>query len=332
MSLSTIESVPDLKVTTASRPLWRGIFFSLLSAGLTALTWPGLPFPWVAGFAFVPLALALRDATPVRALFFSGLFGWGFWFGVIWWVQAPLREILLLSPIAAFLLTLGGCAILGIPYAISGWLVCMARNRGNGLFGSARNAAIFTVVTAWFPALFGVNIAHSQFENVRALQVLEIGGTPLLLFFILWGNWLLVEIIVALRSNPRNALKPLSTLCAAAIVLFGYGEIRLRQLHKQMDSARSKQWFTVGSIQPNIPVSVPAERQPAPISDRTNDFFSALQQAAALAENNPEIDLLALPENPDFFLSSTRMKKTPHRIGRHDYAGGKTGDPQRKFI
>ncbi len=309
MNLSTIESPAPLRLETSLPPFWRLSLLALLSVGLTALSAPHLPLGWLGWIGLVPLGLALRRANRVGGFILAGLFGWGFWFGVIWWVQTPMREILSLSPLVALALTLLSCAFLALPYAIAGWLVGGPRGDGNALLHALKFAAVFTVATSWFPQLFDVNLAHSQFEHLHVLQVLDFGGTALLLFIILLVNGLVVEMIAGIKTGVRAAAKPGLALIVTFVLLFSYGEFRLVDLREQMKTAPAKSWFTVGAVQPNIPVLVPAERQPVSLADRTNDFFSALQQAVALVKKHPEIDLLALPENPDLFVFNTDEKR-----------------------
>jgi apolipoprotein N-acyltransferase len=88
---------------------------------------------------------------------------------------------------------------------------------------------------------------------------------------------------------------------AILISIFIFGAIRLHQFESAINSSSAEQQITVGAVQPNIPIPIAAQRQPAP-NAISNNFFTAIEQARTLARQHPEIDLLALPENPATFV------------------------------
>jgi apolipoprotein N-acyltransferase len=255
----------------------------------------------LAWIAMVPLALALRGANPRQGFLLGGAFAFTGWLSSIWWVQAPLRDILKLSPGVAWVLLMAGCAVSSLPYAISGWLVAVAPSK-DGIQSCVQNAAIFTVATSWFPLVFEGNIAHSQYQYPLLLQLLDFGGTPLLLFLIYWMNWLALEIFETLRNDSKAVWKPASMWMLTLTLVLIYGAFRISDLDNEIKVAPAESLFTVGAIQPNIPILVAPDKQPSSSSEWTNDFLSTLGQAEALVKAHPEIDLLAFPENPELFV------------------------------
>ena len=248
----------------------------------------------------VPILYELRTTSPLRGFLLSGLFGWLMWFTSVWWLQAPLRDIVGMSGFAAILFTMAGCLLMAFPYAMAGAIICKWP-RQSGIAGAARDAAIFTVTITWLTPILQGSIAHTQYQYPIVLQILELGGSPLLLFLIFWVNWLVADGVLAFQNNRSIPWKPLGASVAIFSTVIIYGAIRLQQFDSSMKSAPRGQWLTVGAVQPNIPIAVMKERQPDP-NALANDFFSAMEQAKELAQRHPEIDLLALPENPATFL------------------------------
>ncbi|MDB6029042.1 MAG: Apolipoprotein N-acyltransferase [Verrucomicrobiales bacterium] len=275
------------------------IVLTVLSAAVVALCMPGRPCPWLAWVVMVPMLFQLRHTNGLRSFLLAGIFGWLGWFTSVWWLYAPLHDMLGMSVASAELFIMAGCLLMALPYALAGVVVCRWK-RNPGILGAARDAAIFTMAITWLTPVFQGSIAHTQYCYPLVLQLLELGGAPLLLFFILWVNWLLADGLVAFR-NGQSARNPL----VAAFVVVGavllYGGIRLQQFESAMKAAPSDHWFTVGAIQPNIPIHTTIARQPAPDA-QTNDFYTAVQQAKELVQRNSKIDLLAFPENPATFL------------------------------
>ena len=278
----------------------RGVLLALLAVALFAFCMPGRPFPWMAWVALVPLFLALRNATPIRGFLLAGLTGWLMWLTSTWWLFGPLRDLVGLSAPGAVVFTMGVCLLMCAPYALAGAVVAWRPGR-SGVLGSGRDAAVFTLAITWLTPVFQGNIAHTQYRFPLVLQVLEIGGTPLLLFLILWVNWLLAD---AVSSHQRAKALPWKTLVASAaivgvIVVFGF--IRMRQLDAKIKSAAPERLLTVGAVQPNIPIPVALGRQPVSHAS-SNNFFTALDQARDLVRRNPQTDLIVFPENPATFL------------------------------
>lgn len=248
-----------------------------------------------------PVYSALRGTTPVRGFFLGGLFGWLIWFPSVWWLQLPLRDIANMSSAAATLFTLTGCFLMAFPYAVAGAVTSFWRERKSGATKAACDAAIFTSVITFLTPIFHGSVAHTQYLCPIILQILELGGAPLLLFFILWVNFLIAESVVVYRQTRKIPSLQLAIVAMILSSTFIFGAIRLHQFDAAMKSAPPEKWITIGSVQPNIPIPVGAERQPAP-NAVSNNFFTALAQARELARQHPEIDLFAFPENPATFV------------------------------
>ena len=259
---------------------------------------PGRPSPWLAWIAFAPLFLQLQQTTSKRGFLIAGLHGWLLWLSGVWWLYSPLHDILDLTISAALIMILLGTLFFAFPYAIAGALIARRRNSPT-ILNAAQNAAILTLSLTFLTPIFSGNIAHTQYRYPIVLQIVELGGAPLLLFSILLVNGLVANSFSAFLKSEKP-WTPLLAACAIVLAITSYGMIRLRQLDAEMKSAPRSQWFTVGAIQPNIPIKVAPERQPIKTA-ATNDFYSAFAQARDLVKEHPDVDVLAFPENPETF-------------------------------
>lgn len=207
---------------------WATVALTLLSVALTAAAFPGGPFPWLAWIALAPLFFVLRGVNPFHGFFLGWLFGGMAWMASVWWIHYPLRHMLEMPAPAAWLITLTGCLLNGLSYAVAGYIV--ARWRGSGfLRGTGRDAAVFTLANTWLALVFPGNLAHSQYLYPAVLQVLGIGGTPLLLFLIYWTNRLLAEAILEPIRFGGFSLKPVAAAGAIPCLVLTFGTIRIHQ-------------------------------------------------------------------------------------------------------
>lgn len=290
-------------------PLRRSVLLIVVAGVLFGAIAPGRPFPWLAWVAMVPLFVGLSGNPPLRAGWLAGLYGWLILFSNVWWLHAPLHDIIGLPAPGALTLVAGGCLLMSLPYGLAGFLAARWPRR-NGFWGAARDAAIFALSVYWLTPIFHGNLAHTQYQLPAVFQILELGGTPLLLFVMLWVNCLVAESFRGSWSARVLPWKPAVGALAIVAVVLAYGAVRLGQFDSAMKAAPPEQWFTVGAIQPNLPIPVAAGRQPAPEA-LGNDFFTAAAQGRELALRHPELDVIAFPENPatfDFNVDGVRRR------------------------
>jgi len=120
-----------------------------------------------------------------------------------------------LPPWQAWSWTLVFCALHGLPYALFEYLSARLRLLESQL-GAVLAAAALTVIRLWYPHMFPGSEANSLSPWPVFIQVLDLGGVPLLLFCIYLVNFQLVRTIIGWRSQkfwgPALA-------CAAAVLL-----------------------------------------------------------------------------------------------------------------
>ncbi len=143
--------------------------------------------------------------------------------------------------------------------------------------------------------VFSGSEAHNLYAWPLFLQVLDLGGAPLLLFFIYLVNFQIVRVLTA-RGSQGSPMPALVSIAIAFVFLAGYGGYRLQTLHQQMKTIPDGQQITVLSIQPNVPVS--HQSMDVPPEDRENDIKTTLAMSHKAALRYPGADLVVWPEIP----------------------------------
>src|SRR5687768_7804627 len=102
----------------------RAILLTLISAALFVFCAPGKPWPWLAWVLMAPMLYQLQKVNAPGGFFLAGLFGWLMWFVSVWWLHAPLHDMLGMPVGGAIVFVMGGCVLMALPYAIAGTIVC----------------------------------------------------------------------------------------------------------------------------------------------------------------------------------------------------------------
>lgn len=272
----------------------RILILPVLSALLYWLSSQAFSYPLAVWVCLVPFGLALYRSTPRQGLASGFVCGFGFWILAVWWIKNNLVGLVGLPPWQAWGWTFLFCAWHAVPYALFGY--CAARLRWlERPLGPLSGAAAFVLFRTWFPQVFPGNEAHNLYEWPLLIQVLDLGGVPLLLFGVYLVNFLIVRALLCRREKAS----PAPAIAATAVVLAlltGYGGYRLQGLRRDIAAASSGQIIRVVSVQPDVPVSgglllVPPE-------DRHNDSSTALAFSRTASLRYPGTELLALPELP----------------------------------
>jgi len=261
---------------------------TLLSLLLTCLSNPGMPAPWLAWFALVPLFLAADASTPVQRTILFGTWGVGWWCWSVWWLLPAAIQFIGMAPWLALLLWFAICLVLSAPYWLIGalwgavrfnnaWLTCITR------------ALLFTVAVSLLPSWIPASIANSQHNYAPLIQIVDIGGTAMLLFVLVFVNLLWTN---GSRFTPSQRFYVAVALTTIAGLAF-YGQYRISAINH--GAAKT---FTVGYVQPNLA--------------QEDSIDTLLQQTRDLAHSEPDIDLLVWPQIPQPFSWSDNQQDHAH--------------------
>ncbi|MDA8126324.1 MAG: apolipoprotein N-acyltransferase [Deltaproteobacteria bacterium] len=285
----------------------------LLSGTLYWLSSPAGSFPLAVWCCLVPLGFSLSRTSPGKGLAAGFVYGFLIWLVSVWWLKISLSHMAGLPPWQAWCGVILFCAFYALPYALWGWLAGRFRLLESHT-GTWFAAATLVVIRTWYPHVFPGSEAHNLYVLPLFLQVLDLGGAPLLLFFIYLVNLQIVRIFTARRS-ASSPLPALLTIAAAFVFLAAYGGYRLQTLHAQMETAAPGRQMTVISIQPNIPIGR-EYREDVPPADRGNDVHTALAMSAEAARLHPAAELIVWPENPSFYDCHSEVRRDIFPLAR----------------
>ena len=259
-------------------------------AGIFALSFPPGPWPDLVWFYLVPVQIALDTAGPKQGaawglwsgfLICSGTYFWGA-FGLHLWVNLPVYKAVLYTGLF--------CLYAAIPYGLYGFATGWFNARATPL-GSVSKAALLTVLVTGFPNPFPINPGHSLYTRPLFIQVLDLGGVPLLLFILNLASLLTTELILN-ASRKKSVIAPFVLLCLVLGSVTGYGWLRLAQIRSEIKALAPEKNITIASVQPNIPL----------VGTKVQ---TALEKASALSlelvDKVPEAALVVWPEIPVWF-------------------------------
>ncbi len=264
--------------------------FSLL---LSLLSLPGGPLPQLVLVSLVPLGLAIHGASPLEACAYCYLCALAGWLGSANGLAVALSGYLHLSTAQAICVLFVLCAYLSLPYGVFG-LFYGAGQWMNGKVGAMKTAASLALLVSVFPTLFPVDSSHALYRFPVLVQILNLGGQPLLLFALYFFNWLLVELILC-RRNGRSSNLTLVSILAITILVPAYGYLRLSRFHKEQAHASFDRKIRIAVIQPNIPLR--GDSDPHSV-DSMNPFHALLDMSGNLLTRDASVDLIIWPEMP----------------------------------
>ena len=234
--------------TVGSMGLWR-ILLALATSLLVILSFAGQAASYLGWLALMPLVVALHGASARQgfALVWLAFFVAWFWLGRSIPGAAEAHSGASLS--VAWLLLAFLAALHTLPYALCGWLWGW-RGWSASLAGLALAAACLTLAACLLPMPMTVNMAHAQFRNTLLIQVLEIGGTPLLLYCYMLVNLSMGQALLRTITSRSLPIRELMIAVSVVGLLVAWGSIRL--YGAPTASAETGQDLAVAFVQPNI--------------------------------------------------------------------------------
>lgn len=280
---------------------------ALLSNLLVYLALPGGPWPLVCLICIVPLGLALHGASPRSACFLCLGFGLVAWLGSLGGLATAASGYLQLSRFESILYILVFCIYCSLPYGIFGYLhgvfQCLRQP-----FGVVVTSACFTLLLCLFPNPMPMSIESALYPQLPFIQVLELGGRPLLLFALALINWSVVALALQLLAK-RNPVLVIALLVSVPSAMLIYGQLRLANYQEGGANMNRQHSLSVALLQPNFTLPhlvADADEQPA------NPFDIMLEMSEQVLQANPGLELVLWPEIPE------RIDCAPGASSRND--------------
>lgn len=268
-------------------PHYRQWLLAASTLVLIHLSAPGASLPWLAIIWPLPLLIATRSASPLKAAFIVAACLWFGWLESVWWLLPAIMDFAGTGKFTSAFLLLTVTLSCALPYALATfvWRYFACRQVGDGLF---LPAIIFTVSLSWLPSLLPGSPFHGLYRLPIFIQSLGLGGLPLLLFLLFALNFSLLKVVDSIpHRTSNNRQKQIIAEAITPILLFAlmlcYGALQLQQLR----SATDQQSLRVALVQPNLSRT-----------DSTQVLFDATRR---LHRSSPDLDLIVWPEFPAAF-------------------------------
>lgn len=253
----------------------------LLAAYFTSHDWlhhDGWWLTWL-GFAIYFLVISLNRPNSAA--------GWGFLFGLLfmgrsfWWAEDMLAYSMNSEGIAPRCVFIGLVIWEAIPFAAIGFLLARGRLRNPNGVGLLVPICVAVLFGSLWPRVFIWEIGHTQLAYLPFAQIADLGGGPLLTWFVLWTAslpLLVKDAYFAIHPERRALAKKVSIAVLAGVVaVFTYGQWRLARWNERLSGLPT---YAIGCVQDN----------PA-------DWTSIARMRAASDAIKEPIDLLCWPES-----------------------------------
>lgn len=263
----------------------------LLSALLYIQTYPANDYPLLAWVALVPWFMALeKNAWKLNILLsflFSGIicliYPWTSFYDAAYLVS---QEIFLASA-----LTFVHLFSYMLPFIIVGAFYHVLKPYA--LLHTFFIASLFTVLSLGIPTLFTYNLATALYNYPLLLQVLDISGLSLLLWFIVVINMSLKNMLLLLwHQNFQKELLTntmVITATLAFIISYGYWHLNIKTTEE------SNKQITIATIQPNMG-HAKLHHMVMIRDNKKNEPYSHIELSRKALATNPNINLIVWPE------------------------------------
>ncbi len=276
------------------KTLWmKNILFSALpfiaTAAMLTVIQPPINFSFLAWVSFVPFILACcPDTKPRRLILVSYVISLFYWLGNLYWIF-PITIVgwivfclytAILWPILAMMLRY--CRAKNVPLFLASAILIVGIERMQGFF---------------LGRFFWRFLAHSQYQNITIIQMVDIFGTAGLTFLIAMVNGVLAELIIAAKEKSIfkiSLILKTALVCVAVAAAIIYGQWRINQEEQYVEPGPY-----IASLQSNVPQSVKRSFESG------QELFNGLMESSKAASQT-QADLIVWPEtmvqatlNPD---------------------------------
>ena len=273
--------------SSPAAPGYYGWLWALASGVLLFLSFPRYGSAVVAWFALVPLLLAVRSASPLKAFGLGWLAGFTGYVGILYWIVHVVVHYGRLPVAVGIPVMLLLAAYLGLYVSIFSGLLVRLRKRGIPVVMAAPLlwTSLEFVKSHLLSGFPWANLGASQYPNLPFIQMAEFTGTYGLTFLVVMANAVLFRILFE-RTGDRRWIREALACILLLAAGHGYGWWRIGDIGKKLEGAPS---LAVRLIQGNIEQDV--KWDPA-YQKETVDIYTSLSRRAA----PPPESLIVWPE------------------------------------
>jgi apolipoprotein N-acyltransferase len=276
----------------------RDIGLALLSACLILLSMPPFDFWPLAFMALVPLYLAIREASVLRAAFIGWSFGFAVNAGGFLWGIELLEQFSNLSKEMSILSVLGVCAYQGTVWLV--WaLVCNFLCRYLHLTWLIVAPLFLALLEAATPMVFPWYLSFTIWRVWPLLQSAELGGPPAVSALLVLINIILAEGVGALLGQ-HPFVKSVKLAAWTVIILLCLGMVRSIHVAVMRSDLPT---MKIGIIQPNFEIISKDDQK------RYGQRYIEVLRRGTRELNKLGADLVIWPEPPLPSLSDRGFKR-----------------------
>lgn len=239
---------------------WAGYAAAFVTGLLYFVAFPGVDF-WPAAFvAWVPWMMALRTATPGRAVLQGLLLGVTCGLLGFYWLLEMLQVFSGFPAAVCALFMVILCTFQAGIFALTGWLY--ARGSARGWPAGWVFACAFVAGETMYPLLFPFTFGATMHDVYPLVQLAELGGPILVALSVLAPNWALATVLETRRVARQNgspmtvigafeAVGPRRWVPLMLVPVFAgiYGLVRIVQVD---EAVRHAEKLRVGIVQANM--------------------------------------------------------------------------------
>lgn len=278
---------------------------TLLSVALVAPVFPPLELHGFVWIALVPWLLGLRSCGSMKEAATQG-FWLNFLIGFFWayWLPLAVPQYLGL-PLALGILALTlNTSIHQLHMVLVAAALHWLLRRAEAPLSIATLVLIALLYTGldWImPGIFQHTLGIALHDYRSLVQLVEVGGAPLLTFVVLIVNLCLFSIVqIALDLSQAKRVRRLGFIARAVLVAavilgsWGYGAIRYRQVSAAIDA--STRTVRVGMVQGNVPNDIKRRWRDGDHESARQTLDLYLRSTQELFEQPTRPDLIVWPE------------------------------------
>ncbi|MEZ4288474.1 MAG: apolipoprotein N-acyltransferase [Polyangiales bacterium] len=260
---------------------------TVLGAVLYFLGFCGFGIWPLAFVCLVPLLFALESSLQKKTrntLLIGFVYGFVTYAGGYHWMVGMLETFSGFGKIASILFASVFFSYIALQFLVFSYIYRRIRLRG----WSVAFAFLPTLLAVewWFPLLFPTFIGNGLHDQIRLIQIADLGGPPLVSLSIALVNYALFDSIDRYRRGSNFAFAPWASAAAFLLFSYAYGTYRIDQIDEWIKSGTVQR---VGIVQVNL--GTYEKRNEIQLGHERH-----LAQSKKLEEEGP-VDLIVWPES-----------------------------------
>ncbi|MCH8913512.1 MAG: hypothetical protein IIA33_08105, partial [Planctomycetes bacterium] len=194
---------------------------SLAAGVLTAIPFLSSAFWWLSWLAAIAL-IAVVSRRTARAAFGHGwLAGIGFYATATYWLPATIERFSSYAEWLSVLMFVGYCALVGVQFALFGYLSAKLHHVGSLLI----YPIVWVAIELLWPSIFPWQYGSTQFQRLTLIQITEVCGVYGISFLLIWFGALARMVFESMRAGrpPTRFVAHVTAFSATVTLVLCFG-------------------------------------------------------------------------------------------------------------